>query len=68
MCNIEGFLTCQYRIRKVENGKWEVQYKRFLFWIDSGYWYGSKERALEVIEQHKQFGSFHPDKQWEIVN
>ena len=68
MWNIEDFITCQYRIRKVGNWRWEVHYKRFLFWIDSGYWYSSRERALEVIEQHKQFGSFHPDKQWEIVN
>ena len=68
MWNIEGFPTCKYRIRQAGNGMWEVHYKKFLFWIDSGYWYSSRERALEVIEQHKQFGSFHPDKQWEIFN
>ena len=68
MWDIEGFDDCKYRIRKVGYCKWEVQYKRLLLWRDSGYWYGSRERALEAIERHKQFGSFDPERQWEKVN
>lgn len=68
MWNIEGCENYQYRIRKVGYCKWEVQYKRYLIWRDSGYWFGSRERALGIIERHKQFGSFDPEKQWEVIN